>query len=74
MGAGRDAQLRGADQVLETRILALVPTPTFIGKAPSAGARRGEETDGGMARQRVRFDYHTGLRRDAFDAAELTGS
>jgi 1,4-alpha-glucan branching enzyme len=27
-----------------------------------------------MARQRVRFEYHTGLRRDAFDAAELTGS
>jgi hypothetical protein len=27
-----------------------------------------------MARQRVRFDYHTGLRRDAFGAAELTGS
>ena len=26
------------------------------------------------AQLRVRFDYHTGLRRDAFDAAELTGS
>jgi 1,4-alpha-glucan branching enzyme len=27
-----------------------------------------------MARQRVGFEYHTGLRRDVFDAAELTGS
>jgi hypothetical protein len=48
MGAGRDAQLRGADQVLETRILPLVPTPTFIGKALRDGARRGEETANGF--------------------------